>query len=236
LNALILSAGYGKRLGNKTLNTPKCLIKINKIPMLDIWLSKLENLNLKKIYINSHYLHKQVSDHLKKNKNKNIVMLHEKKLLGTSGTIFKNYKLFMNDDLLVIHCDNYTNFNLSALIRAHKKKPRYCLLTMLTFKTNKPCESGIVLKNKKKILIKYFEKTKNIFGFEANAAIYVISKNFFYDDIFSKCKKTFNFAEEVIPKILKRVFIYKTNKFYIDIGDRISLNLARKWARQNYTS
>ena len=33
--SIILSAGYGKRLKPLTNNVPKCLVKINNIPILD---------------------------------------------------------------------------------------------------------------------------------------------------------------------------------------------------------
>ena len=39
--SIILSAGYGKRLKPLTNNVPKCLVKINNIPILDFWINKL---------------------------------------------------------------------------------------------------------------------------------------------------------------------------------------------------
>ena len=65
MNVLILAAGYGKRLGKLTINKPKCLIEINKLTILDIWIKKIENIKINKTFINTHYLHKQVEEHLK---------------------------------------------------------------------------------------------------------------------------------------------------------------------------
>ncbi|MDC3232466.1 sugar phosphate nucleotidyltransferase [Prochlorococcus sp. AH-716-A09] len=39
---LLLAAGYGTRLGELTKNRPKCLIPIGGIPILGIWIKKLE--------------------------------------------------------------------------------------------------------------------------------------------------------------------------------------------------
>ena len=232
MNVLILAAGYGKRLGKLTSNKPKCLIEINKLTILDIWIKKIENIKANKIYINTHYLHRQVKEHLKNYNNSNIFQLYEKNLLGTSGTIFKNINFFKDDDLIVIHCDNYTNFDLSKLINAHKSRPDQCLITMLTFDTNKPKESGIVKKNNKNILTKYFEKVDLDIGTEANAAIYIISKKIFNNFSKSEIYKSYNFAEEVIPKLIGKIYIYKTDEFFIDIGDEKSLKIARKWDLQ----
>ena len=35
--AILLAAGYGKRLGSITKKKPKCLLPVNGIPLLDIW-------------------------------------------------------------------------------------------------------------------------------------------------------------------------------------------------------
>ena len=59
MQALILAAGYGKRLGELTKKTPKCLIKIKSKSLIDIWLEKLNNLGVNKIYINIHYKKKK---------------------------------------------------------------------------------------------------------------------------------------------------------------------------------
>ena len=54
--AILLSAGYGKRLRPATLEQPKCLIKINGKPILEIWLDKLNGLGCEEVLINTHYL------------------------------------------------------------------------------------------------------------------------------------------------------------------------------------
>ena len=69
---------------------------------------------------------------------------YEKKLLGTAGTLIDNYKFFRDSIGILIHVDNFTNFNLSDLIESHCKRPKHCLLTMLTFKSKNPKECGII--------------------------------------------------------------------------------------------
>ena len=41
MNALILSAGYGKRLKPITLAKPKCLVRIKGEPIISIWIENL---------------------------------------------------------------------------------------------------------------------------------------------------------------------------------------------------
>ena len=55
--ALILCAGYGKRLNPITLKIPKPLIEINEISLLENSIIFLESLGIKNIKINTYYLH-----------------------------------------------------------------------------------------------------------------------------------------------------------------------------------
>ena len=40
IRALILAAGLGTRLRPLTLSKPKCLVEINKKPILELWIEK----------------------------------------------------------------------------------------------------------------------------------------------------------------------------------------------------
>ena len=51
--ALILCAGYGKRLNPLTLQTPKPLLQFRKLSMLEHTIKFIENLGITKIKINT---------------------------------------------------------------------------------------------------------------------------------------------------------------------------------------
>ena len=74
--ALIMAGGFGKRLGKKTKNIPKPLIKVGNKALLDIILKKVGKSKFKKIFISTHYLNEKISNHLKKSiKNNNIGLI-----------------------------------------------------------------------------------------------------------------------------------------------------------------
>ena len=54
--ALILCAGYGKRLNPITLDTPKPLLELHNVTMLEKCIQLIKSLGIKKILINSFYL------------------------------------------------------------------------------------------------------------------------------------------------------------------------------------
>ncbi len=224
MNAIILSAGYGKRLRALNSIEPKCLLKINGKTLLEIWIEKLKKLGVEKILINTHYKSDRVKNYLIKSKFNNIVKIsHEKKLLGTAGTLIKNIEFFDNKDGFFIHADNYTQDSLRTMIRDHKKRPKNCFFTMLTHKTNVPHLCGIVKTNNHKILTGFYEKQKKVKG-NANSAVYLLSNEFL-----KKIKnKTYNdFSNEIIPKFLNNIYTSHTNFFFTDIGNVKSYNFAK---------
>lgn len=49
MQAIILAAGMGKRLGDLTKDNTKCMIKVNGTYLIDRLLSQLDSLNLERI-------------------------------------------------------------------------------------------------------------------------------------------------------------------------------------------
>ena len=115
--AMILAAGYGKRMLPLTKNTPKPLLKINNDTLLDLHLNKLLDADFDEIFINVAYLGEKIKTHVKKNFDKNITIIDEKKPLGTGGALINaSKKHFNNDDwILVINADIYCDIDLKKL-------------------------------------------------------------------------------------------------------------------------
>ena len=54
-DAVLLAAGYGKRLRPLTNYLPKCLVPINGCPLIDYWIYLLVQGGVENILINLHY-------------------------------------------------------------------------------------------------------------------------------------------------------------------------------------
>ena len=105
--ALILCAGFGKRLNPMTLKFPKPLIKINNITLLDNTLNLIEYLRIQKIKINTFYLQDQIinfisNHHLKK---KIEIIKDGNEILNTGGGIFNLVKSSNEEDFIVFNPD-----------------------------------------------------------------------------------------------------------------------------------
>ena len=138
--AIILCAGYGKRLNPITLKTPKPLIKLKNKPLLSNAIDLVLSLGIKKIKINTFYLSSQIKNFISSSPYKNIVEVINdgKEILDTGGGIKNlikknNEKNFfiLNPDTLwtpnykktIIQMTNYfEQNNLSNLLMVVKKK------------------------------------------------------------------------------------------------------------------
>ena len=64
MQAIILAAGMGKRLGEYTRNNTKCMVPVNGIPLIDRMLDQLCHLNLNRIVIVVGYEGRKLMDHV----------------------------------------------------------------------------------------------------------------------------------------------------------------------------
>lgn len=227
MKAILLCAGKGMRLRPYTNNTPKCLMPIKGIPLLEIWLDKLSNAGINDFLINTHYLSEKVNDYINTSKyKKSIKVVYEKELLGTAGTLLNNISFFDEQDGFFIHADNYTLDDLKDFINFHINRPKSCQLSMMTFETDTPSTCGIIKKNNKNIVTKFYEKINKNYGNEANSAVYILSKEFL-KIFFEKFPESNDFSKEVLGSMENKIAAYKTDKLFIDIGTVKNYNLVK---------
>ena len=105
--ALILCAGFGKRLNPVTLKIPKPLLKINSISMLEKCINLIESIGIQKILINTFYLKDQFSQFLNdKHFNLDIKIIEDgEDILDTGGGVLNAIQYFSNLPFLVINPD-----------------------------------------------------------------------------------------------------------------------------------
>ena len=114
--AFILCAGFGKRLNPLTLDTPKPLIKLNNIAVLETCINLIESLGIHQIIINTFYLKNQIHDFINNKKFKSKISIIEdgEKILDTGGGIKNMMKYTSEDNVLIFNPDtiwkkNYFN-------------------------------------------------------------------------------------------------------------------------------
>ena len=110
--ALILCAGFGKRLNPLTLETPKPLLKIKNTTILENCINVISKLGIKKILINTFHLGDQISEFIKmKNFEVDIKIKEDgKNILDTGGGIMNLVKDTTDQDFLVFNPDTLWNY------------------------------------------------------------------------------------------------------------------------------
>lgn len=107
--ALILCAGYGKRLNPLTLDTPKPLLKLNNITLLENTINLISSLGIQKIKINTFYLKEKIKSFLDNFQSDIEIEIIDdgKDILDTGGGILnmvknsdeENYIIFNHDTI-----------------------------------------------------------------------------------------------------------------------------------------
>ena len=105
MNAMILAAGLGVRMRPLTNVTPKPLLEVDGITMLDRMLAHLKEGGIKTIVINTHYMAEKVATHFRKQTGLHIQLLHEVQLLETGGGVANALPTLGGDSFIVANSD-----------------------------------------------------------------------------------------------------------------------------------
>ena len=109
--ALILCAGFGKRLNPITLDMPKPLLKINDLTLLDHCIKLIIDLDIKKILINTFYLKEKFYEFFKNHNYKVDIEVVEdgNVILDTGGGILNLIDKSNDQNFLVFNPDTIWN-------------------------------------------------------------------------------------------------------------------------------
>jgi len=118
--ALILCAGYGKRLNPLTLEEPKPLLKINEITLLENCINLIQFLGIKKVLINTFYLKEKIESFIEIKKfDLDIKIINDgKKILNTGGGILNMMNSSKDSDFLILNPDTIWNQGYVEKIKA----------------------------------------------------------------------------------------------------------------------
>jgi MurNAc alpha-1-phosphate uridylyltransferase len=83
--AMVMAAGYGKRLRPLTDKTPKPMVKVLGRPMIDVVLDRLAAAGVERAVVNLHHLGEVIREHLKDRTDLEILFSEEKEILETGG-------------------------------------------------------------------------------------------------------------------------------------------------------
>jgi mannose-1-phosphate guanylyltransferase len=139
---------------------------IGKRPLLEYWLETLHLANVNKVIVNLHHHSEIVQEFLNRSRFKDWVSsIYEETLLGTAGTLRANKDFFHECTTLLVHADNWCQFDFVDFLNFHRKqRPEYCSITMMTFESPTPSTCGIVETDTNGVVLAFHEKSNKFMG------------------------------------------------------------------------
>ncbi len=166
--ALILCAGFGKRLNPITLNTPKPLLEIKDLSMLERCINLIEKLSIQNILINTFYLKDQFSVFLNsKNFNIDIKIIEDgEHILDTGGGIQNMIQNSNENDFIIFNPDTIWSDNYKDEI-----------LKMEKMYFSEKLDNILLLADRK---LSFDKKLKGDFNLKSNLINKEVEKNLIY--------------------------------------------------------
>ena len=183
--ALILCAGFGKRLNPVTLKTPKPLLRIKNFTLLENCINLIKLTGVKKILINSFYLKEQIGEFIKKNNFQIEIEVIEDgiNILDTGGGILNLVSRSDDEDFLVFNPDTIWNkkyiieINDMVDLYFNKKFKNMLLLANKSLSYDKDLGGDFDLNNNGVIRVACFEIIKGVQKNSDVNVLYVIANS-----------------------------------------------------------
>ena len=219
--ALILCAGFGKRLLPLTKTEPKPLLKIGETTLLEKTIKLIEQLKIKKIKINIFYLSDEIKKFVKQlNTNIDIELIEDgNEILDTGGGIINMIKNSSEENFLVFNPDTIWNESYNKYI-----------LEMTNFYFTKKINNILLVVHKD---LSFDKRLQGDFNLVNEKLIKDNNKKFIYTgcqiinrNIFSKTtKKKFSMNEIWTDQIKQsQLFGYESNLKFLHTTDLMIYN------------
>ena len=225
--ALVLCAGLGKRLKPLTNKTPKPLLKIKNITLLENTLNLLYKLNIKNVLINTFYLKNQIKNFVSKRKfNLNIKIIEENEtILDTGGGILNMISNTEDENFITLNPDTFWSYDY---VREINEMEKYYFLNNI--------KNILLVVNKKK---SFDNRHKGDFNLKDNYLTRSVSNNLIYTgcqllnkSIFKSTSKKIFSLNDIWDELEKnkQLFGFESNEKFNHITD---IEIYNKFLKNN---
>lgn len=218
--AVILAGGKGERLRPFTDTMPKPMVPINDKPFMGYLIEMLKENGIQEVIILAGYLSEKIKEYLGDGlqfgiriKYSILPLFDEGGIENESGTRLKNAENLLDNEFLLMYCDNYWPLRLKELYEFHVERGTLATVTVYKnlqgiTKNNMIVEDGLVTLYDSK-------RTKpNLMGVEIG--FFILNKEVLNYAPNGK----FKFETEIVPKLIedKQLTGYLTDQRYYSVG------------------
>jgi len=229
LKAIVLCAGYGKRMLPYTKTSQKVMLPIHGKPLLEYIITGLMHAGLKDLIIVVGYHKEQIMDYFKDGSQWNIHIeyVEQFNLNGTGGAVLLCEKLIRKDHFFLIWGDILVPFRIYKMVYDFFRKEKHDFIIVSNYKDD--LSKGGAIYCDGDYCIEIIEKDPSSRGTTRlnNCGIFILSREIFEVlKVLSPSKR----GEIEIPKAINKgiierfwkVFVFKLDKdvFRGDFGDK----------------
>lgn len=227
MKAFLLAGGLGERLRPLTLSMPKCLVPINGVPLLDIWLDLCAMHGITEVLLNVSQHPEMVRAHLAGRVRPTVHLVVEAAPRGSATTVCAHRDFVASEeDFWILYADTLSNIDLSAMRDTHRSHDG--IATLGLFRAPVPTAVGIVDLDPDGRIVRFTEKPTHPTSDLANAGICLARAGLM--DAIPSTPMT-DFGHHVFPSLAGRLYGHVIDQFVLDIGTPPALEAAQTaWA------
>jgi mannose-1-phosphate guanylyltransferase len=215
MKAFILAAGHGTRLRPLTDGVPKCLLPIQGVPLLEIWLNNCKMSGITDVLVNAHAHLKAINEFAaKQTSGVRIRIAEEPQLLGSAGTLAENRDFVAGEKaFFVLYGDVLTNIDLRRLLQLHQQK--HLPATLGIYCVPDPTRCGVVSVDENAVIQSFVEKPARPASNWAFSGVMAVGQEIFE---LLPDQRPADIGFHVLPKLVGRMAAYRVSEYLMDVG------------------
>jgi mannose-1-phosphate guanylyltransferase len=225
MKAFILAAGNGTRLRPLTDATPKCLLPIQGIALLNIWLENCRSAGTTDVLVNAHAHAAAVRKFAATQKSGvRVHIAEETQLLGSAGTLAENRDFVAGEkSFLVLYGDVLTNVDLRRMLDFHRQKQ--LAATLGIYQVPDPTRCGIVSVDDNSTVQSFEEKPARPRSNWAFSGVMIARQEIFglLPDF-----RPADIGFHLLPKLVGQIAAYPISEYLLDIGTVSNYQVAQQ--------
>ena len=219
MKVVLMAGGKGTRISSIAGDIPKPLIPIEGKPVLEREIECLRNQGFTELIITVSHMSEQIINYFGDGSNFGVSIEYfvEKEPLGNAGALFR-IKDKLSETFLLLNSDAIFDIDFNKFVSYHYSKGG--LVTLFTHPNSHPYDSGLIISNENKEVVKWLSKDdarpmwyKN----RVNAGLHVINKKVLDADIITE-------KVDLDRQLLKplqdtgKMFVYDSPEYVKDMG------------------
>jgi mannose-1-phosphate guanylyltransferase len=227
MNAMVLAAGRGTRLGAIGEQVPKALLEVDGEPLLARHLRYLERHGVARVVINTHHLAHEVESFVRGYQTSlDVICLREEHLLGTAGAVRNALTHLVPGPFVVLYGDVLFGEPLPALLETHMRNG--AVATLAVHDAASAEGKGVVDVDKTDRVVRFVEKGNSDDGpVLINSGVYIVEEALIAPLTIGI---PLDFGHDVLPDAVRRgtpIFVHRLSRAVVDIGTPAALAALR---------